>query len=90
MIGQLPIDIVEQIDALTAADTKLYVAAAQRLLATLKGMQAAIRRESPAWEGFTLLCPARLERLMTKTSYLGNFALRQFIDNARPYQWPSA
>lgn len=79
MLASLPDDILQRIDALTATDTKLYLAAANRLIAELRAMETLIRTEAGAGANFSLLCPERLAHFQRDTSYVSAFALRQFI-----------
>lgn len=65
-VSSLPKDVLERIDALTTADTQLYVASMQRFLGEVVDVEERVFK--PA--GYRLLCDDRLEQLRRSTSYL--------------------
>ena len=69
---------------MTKADTKLYLEASQRLIAELRETERSLRAQGGSHSNITLLCPERLASFEQSTSYLGAYAVRQFMDSWAP------
>lgn len=69
---------------MTKADTKLYLEASQRLIAELRETERSLLEQGGSLSNITLLCPDRLASFEQATSYLGAYAVRQFMDSWAP------